>query len=141
MTVQDIMSSNPTCCTPDTLLKDVARKMFDADCGEIHVVDNLSDLKPLGVITDRDIICRVLAQGRCPLDVKVRECMTQPCITIYPDTSIEECCRILEDYQIRRIPVVDDAGSCIGMVTQADLATHHFKDELVEVLEEVSQRR
>lgn len=137
MRVKEIMTSNPTCCTPETSLKDVAKMMLDHDCGEIPVVDDKR--KPMGVITDRDIVCRAVAKGKDPSRTFVKDCMTKPCITIHPEKTVEDCCKILEENQIRRIPVVDEKGSCCGMVSQADIATHHLKDEIVEVLEVVSQ--
>ncbi len=140
MNARDIMTFNPVCCTPDTKLKEVAEMMLEFDCGEIPVVDNEKSLRPVGVITDRDIVCRAIAVGKNPLVMTAKECMTQPCISVSPETSIEECCAILEKNQIRRVPVVDDQGSCCGIVAQADLATHNLKEEVSEVLEEVSQR-
>jgi CBS domain-containing protein len=138
MKVQDIMTIDPACCMPDTNLKDVAKMMLECDCGEIPVVDNEFDLRPLGVVTDRDIVCRTVAQGINPLEVTAKECMTQPCIMITPESSIEDCCHKLEEYQIRRIPVVDDEGACCGMISQADIAIH-LREKAAEVLEEVSR--
>ncbi len=137
MKVKDIMTQNPICCAADTTIKEVAKMMLDHDCGEIPVVDNKK--RPIGVITDRDIICRILAKGENPLQKQVSECMSQPCITITPETSIEVLCDVLEENQIRRIPVVNDHGSCCGIVSQADIATHDLKEELIEVMEMVSQ--
>jgi CBS domain-containing protein len=141
MKVKDIMTSDPVYCTPDTNLEIVAKLMFEHDCGEIPIVDNEVDLKPIGVITDRDIVCRTLAQGKNPLKISVKNSMSKPCVTITPDATIEECCRILEEKQIRRIPVVDEKGCCCGIISQADIAKHHLKDQIAEILEEVSQRK
>ncbi|MCR4336875.1 MAG: CBS domain-containing protein, partial [Candidatus Omnitrophica bacterium] len=120
-----------------TNLQEVAQMMMDADCGEIPIVDG--ENKPVGVVTDRDIVCRAVAQGRNPLKLTATDCMSEPCITVPSDMSIEDCCDVLEDNQIRRVPVIDDRGVCCGIVSQADIARHHLKDEIVEVLEEVSQ--
>jgi CBS domain-containing protein len=138
MRIKDIMTFNPVCCTPETNLRDVARMMLDCDCGEIPVVDNPTDLRPLGVITDRDIVCRSLALGKNPLELTAGDCMTKPCIAVNPETSVEECCRLLEEKQIRRLPVVDEEGCC-GIVALADIAAHRLRDQVAEVLEEVSQ--
>ena len=139
MKVKDIMTSHPACCRVDTTLESVARMMLECDCGEIPVVNNVIELRPIGVITDRDIVCRTIAQGKNPLEMTARECMTQPCVTVHPEMMLEECCRILEENQIRRVPVVDEGGTCCGIVSMADIATHHLRDKMVEVLEEVSQ--
>lgn len=139
MNVTDIMTTHPVCCTSDTDLQTVAKMMLEFNCGEIPVVNNESELKPIGVVTDRDIVCRTVALGRNPLLLNARECMTIPCIAIKPETSVEECCKIMEENQIRRIPVVDEQGRCCGIVAQADIATHHLGNQIAEVLEEVSQ--
>ncbi len=141
MKVKDIMTRDPYCCISGTTLQFVARMMLDCDCGEIPVVNNEVELKPIGVITDRDIVCRAVAQGKNPLDMTAGECMTQPCITVKPETIIEECCKILEEKKIRRIPVVDEKGCCCGIVSQADIATHHLTNQIAEILEEVSQSK
>ena len=137
--VKDIMSKDPVYCTADTNLEFVAKLMLEHDCGEIPIVNNEVDLQPVGVITDRDIVCRSVAAGKNPLVMTARECMSRPCITINPDVMIEDCCRILEENKIRRIPVVDERGCCCGIISQADIATHHLKNQIVEILEEVSQ--
>ncbi len=139
MKVEDIMTDNPSCCTSETTLLQVAKMMSDLDCGEIPVVDNEITLKPIGVITDRDIVCRAVAEGKNPLDMSVSECMSSPCITVTPNTDLEECCRILEKNQIRRVPVVDEQGSCCGIVAQADIARKAPEEQVAEVVKEVSR--
>ncbi|MBV9265255.1 MAG: CBS domain-containing protein [Acidobacteriaceae bacterium] len=137
MQVRNLMTSNPACCTPDTPLKDVAAMMLRCDCGEIPVVDNRNSMRPIGVITDRDITIRVVAEGRNPFDMKTSDCMSQPCITVSQDASIMDCIRLLEEHQIRRIPVVDEQGRCCGIVSQADIA-RRIDHHAAEVLKEVS---
>jgi CBS domain-containing protein len=137
MNVEDVMSRNPDCCTVDTGLQEVARRMVDCDCGEIPVVD--SSGKPVGVLTDRDICCRTVAQGRNPLDMKAGDVMTTPVATVTPQTSVSDCCKLMEARQIRRVVVVDDAGRCCGIVAQADIALHdRSKREVAQVLEKIS---
>ena len=137
MKVREIMTADPACCTSETTLQEVAQMMIDHDCGEIPVVDD-TDM-PIGVITDRDIVCRTVARGLNPLDLAVGECMTAPCVTVTPDMSVEECCRILEDNKIRRVPVVDADGCCCGIVALADIALHAKKNATAEVIKEVSE--
>lgn len=139
MEVKDIMTPDPACCTPDTTLQRAAEMMVEHDCGEIPVVENAASMKPVGVITDRDITCRTVAKGHNPLTMTVAECMTTPCVTVGPDTSLAECCRVLEENQIRRVPVVDAAGACCGIVALADIARHAEKRETAEVVKEVSE--
>lgn len=138
MQVKDIMTANPACCTPQTTLQDAVRLMIDYDCGEIPVVDDLKTAMPVGVITDRDITCRTVGKGLNPLDLTVGDCMSTPLISITPDSSIDECYKLLEQNQIRRIPVVDAGGKCVGIVALADIARHVSRADSGEVLQEVS---
>jgi CBS domain-containing protein len=139
MQVKEIMTSDPACCTPDTTLQRVAELMVENDCGEIPVVENVASMRPVGVITDRDITCRTVAKGLNPLTMTVSECMTTPCVTVAPDTSLDECCNVMEENQIRRVPVVDASGACCGIVALADIAKHAAKRETAEVVKEVSE--
>jgi len=139
MNVKDIMTPDPIYCVPDTNLKEVAQMMLEHDCGEVPVVNTRTHMTPVGVITDRDIVVRTIAQGENPLEKTAGECMSQPCIMVSPETTVEECCDIFERNQIRRVPVIDHYDRLCGIVSQADIATHDLKEELVEVLEVVSQ--
>ena len=139
MQVKEIMTADPACCTAKTTLQEVAQMMIDHDCGEIPVVENTDSNMPIGVITDRDIVCRTVARGLNPLDLTAGDCMTTPCVTVTPDMSVEECCRILEDNRIRRVPVVDAGGCCCGIVSVADIALHAKKNTTAEVVKEVSE--
>ncbi len=136
MKIQDIMTPNPACCGPETNLREVARLMVSHDCGEIPVV---RDGRPIGVITDRDIAARAVALGRNPLELKASDLMSSPVITVKPSTDVAECCETMEEHQIRRVPVVDDGGSCCGMVSQADIAKHASARKTAEVVKEVSR--
>ena len=138
MEVKEIMTPDPACCTPDATLQRVAEMMVENDCGEIPVVESAASTRPVGVITDRDIVCRAVAKGLNPLTLTASDCMTTPCVTVTPDTSLDECCRVLEENQIRRVPVVDSGGACCGIVALADIAKHARKRETAEVVKEVS---
>lgn len=138
MNVEDVMSHNPCCCSAETSLEEVARKMVDYDCGEIPVLDSAG--RPMGVLTDRDICCRTVAQGLNPIGMKAGDVMTSPVETVTPQTSVTECCKLMEARQIRRVVVVDEAGRCCGIVAQADIALHdRSKREVAEVLEKISE--
>jgi CBS domain-containing protein len=137
MRVRDIMSTDVAFCHPDTSLPAVARMMVDMDCGEIPVVD--ASCVPIGVITDRDIACRAVAKGRDALALTAADCMTSPAVTVAPDATLEQCCELLEENRVRRVPVVDGEGVCCGMVSQADIARHAPKTETAEVVRTLSQ--
>jgi CBS domain-containing protein len=139
MQVKEVMTADPACCTPDTPLAEVARMMVDNDCGEIPVVENEDSKIPLGVVTDRDIVCRTVAKDINPLDQTAADCMSTPIVTVTPGTTMEECCRIMEEQQIRRVPVVDAEGACCGIVALADLARQTRREVAAEVVKEVSE--
>jgi CBS domain-containing protein len=139
MRVKEIMTPDPACCTPDSTLQRVAEMMVENDCGEIPVVENAASMRPVGVITDRDITCRTVAKGLNPLTLTVSECMTTPCVTVTPDRSLDECCNVMEENRIRRVPVVDEGGAVVGIVALADIAKHAAKRETAEVVKEVSE--
>jgi CBS domain-containing protein len=139
MQVKEVMTADPACCTPNTSLQEVAQMMIGHDCGEIPVIENNENRRLIGVITDRDIVCRTVAKGLNPLELRVTSCMSTPCVTVTPDMSVEECSRILEVNQIRRVPVVDAIGSCCGIVALADIALRARKSVAAEVVKEVSE--
>lgn len=139
MQVKDVMTPDPACCTADTSLQEVAKLMVDHDCGEIPVVESKETKLPIGVITDRDIVCRSVAKGTNPLDLTAADCMSKPCVTVTPEMSIEECGNILEANKIRRVPVVDASGACCGIVALADIALRADADVSSEVVKEVSE--
>jgi CBS domain-containing protein len=136
---KDIMTTNPGCCTPENSVEEAAQKMVKHDCGEIPVVESKDNPKPIGVITDRDITCRVVAAGKNPKETRVRDAMSSPPVTVKPEMSIEDCCRLLEKNQIRRAPVVDETGRCCGIVSQADIAKAASSEQAAEVLKQVSE--
>jgi CBS domain-containing protein len=137
MQVREIMSAEAVCCSPDTSLAEVAEMMVAQDCGEIPVCDQTG--KPIGVVTDRDIVCRIVAKKKNPLSLRASDCMSSPVVTIPPDASVAECVELMESYQIRRVPVVERDGSCCGIVAQADLATKTPPETSGEVLAAVSE--
>ena len=139
MQVKDVMTPDPAVCTPDTTLERVAEMMVENDCGEIPVIENIASMLPVGVITDRDITCRTVAKGLNPLTMTVSDCMTTPCVTVTPDMSLDECCSVMEENQIRRVPVVDAGGACCGIVALADIAKHAPKRDAAKVVKEVSE--
>lgn len=136
MQVKDVMTADPACCTPDTPLPDVANLMVNNDCGEIPVVENK---RPVGVVTDRDIVCRTIAKNINPLTLTAADCMSTPVVTVLADMPAEECWRLMEEKLIRRVPVVDDKGECCGIVSLADVARHNGKRVAGEVVKEVSE--
>jgi CBS domain-containing protein len=139
MKVKDIMTENPVCCMPDDGLQTVAKQMVDNDCGCIPVVEDGSSKKPVGIVTDRDICCRAVAEGKNPIELTARDVMTGNVLTVTPETSVEDCCNLMEENQIRRVAVVDNSGACCGIVAQADIAANADDGKTAEVVQEVSK--
>ena len=134
---RDIMTPDPACCGPDATLDQIAKMMVQNDCGEIPVVD-VTDCV-VGVITDRDIVCRVVAEGLNPAGHTAASYMTQPVICVREDDSLDEVLSTMEKHQIRRVPVINDGGVCTGIIAQADLAQAAREHDVAELLCEVSK--
>ncbi|HEX5831827.1 MAG TPA: CBS domain-containing protein [Gemmatimonadaceae bacterium] len=121
MRADEIMTRNPTTVTPDDTARHVAQLMADHDCGSLPVVEGGGSNRVIGVVTDRDLALRGLAQGRGP-DTPVRELMTRDPTSCPANADIDEVERLMADRQLRRIVVVDEDHRCIGIIAQADLA-------------------
>lgn len=143
MRVNEIMTANPSFCTSETGLQEVARMMVDCDCGAIPVVESMESRKPIGIITDRDIVTRLIATGRNPLDSRASDAMTRNTVTVNADANVSDAVDRMEDHQIRRILVVDNEGRCVGILAQADVAlqAEHEVNELVSEVSEKSRRK
>jgi CBS domain-containing protein len=137
MQVREIMTPNPACCTPNTSLQDAAKLMAEHDCGELPIIDD--DGRLVAVVTDRDICCRGVARGMNPQQMSVREVMSMPVEAVHPEDSIEHCCELMDEHQIRRVPVVDDDGKCCGIVAQADIAREIGGSEVGNIVRDISQ--
>lgn len=137
--VEKIMTKNPVCCSRYMRIDQVAGLMVQNDCGEIPVVENDKSKKLIGVITDRDIVTRSVARGINPLELSAEDCMTSDPVTVKRDVDIERVCHLMEEHQVRRVPVVDEQGSVIGIVSQADIATSVDEKEIAHLIRDVSQ--
>lgn len=141
MTARELMTPNPASCTMDTPLQEVARMMVQCDCGEIPVVERLDLRKPVGVVTDRDIVCRTIAEGKNPLTLDAGAAMSTPAVSVREDDSADEVVRVMEAQQIRRVPVVNQNGEITGIIAQADIARHKSRKDAGELVREVSNPR
>jgi CBS domain-containing protein len=121
MRVRDIMTVHMAFCMPEKTVDEVAGMMVTCDCGAIPVVDPVTR-KAVGIVTDRDIVCRAVAKGLDPARLRAEEIMTMPIVAVRPDDSLENCVNVMESNQVRRLPVVDSQGFLCGMVSQADIA-------------------
>ena len=136
MKVREIMTTDITSASPDTTLEDVARMMKDEDVGAIPV---LEDGELRGIITDRDIVVRGIAEGLDPSESTVDDVISEEVHTIEPDADAEEAARLMSERQIRRLPVVEE-GELVGIVAIGDIAVKQGDERVSgEALEEVSK--
>src|SRR5262245_62619924 len=98
---QDVMTPDPACCTPETPLDQIAKMMAQKDCGEIPVIDTAEH--PIGVVTDRDIVCRVVAEGKNPLAYTAEVCMSQPVVTVATEMPLADVVTTREHHQLRAV--------------------------------------
>jgi CBS domain-containing protein len=120
----EIMTENPEVVTPDATISEVALKMKDLDVGIIPVVDSFENRRLRGVITDRDIAVRAVAEGRDG-KTKVSDCMTAHVETVNKNDSVDRVLELMERERVRRVPVTDRDGRIVGIIAQADLAVEY----------------
>jgi CBS domain-containing protein len=120
MQAQELMTHEPACCTPEDTAADAARLMRECDCGCVPIVDAQSN-RLVGVVTDRDLAVRGLASGKGP-KTRLADLMTPNPCSCGPSDDLRAVERTMSDRQVRRVPVVDDDGYCVGIIAQADLA-------------------
>jgi len=135
MKVKDLMTQSVCTVTPGTNINEVARLMVKHDIGAIPVA--IKD-EPVGIITDRDIVCRSLAKGEDPYGHTAGDYMSSSVIGINENAHIRECLQRMEEYQIRRMLVLDQEGKICGIISQADVARECSVQDKAELLEKVS---
>jgi CBS domain-containing protein len=143
MKLSEIMTKNPRTVSPDTPVSEAARVMKEEDVGLVPVVERVGGAETrgrlVGVVTDRDITVRHVAEGRSS-DAPVSEVMSGGVRTCSADDSVDHAMEVMGREQVRRIPIVDERGSLVGVVSQADLVRMSGKDRQVEkTVEQISQ--
>lgn len=140
MKANEIMTAEPVCVTPDTPIQEAARLMKDQNVGMLPVVQAEGSKQLIGVITDRDIALRHVAEGHTSTDCPVSEAMTEHVTTANPNSDVDDVMEIMGKEQVRRIPIVDERGELVGVVAQADVVLHAKDDKKAErTIEEISQ--
>ena len=138
--VSDVMTSNPECVTENDSIQHVAKVMVDCDCGAVPVVVSESNKRIVGMITDRDIVTRIVAQGRSIDDARVADAMSRGVHTVKTDAPLDSVYKIMASEQVRRVPVVDQEDRVIGIVAVADVATEDEADrKLAKTVENISE--
>ena len=132
--IRDIMTSSPTKVETSTTVAEAAKIMASEDIGPLPVVDGG---RLVGIVTDRDLVVRVLAEDRDPKSTNVGDVASSELVTVAPDTALDEALRKMASAQVRRLPVVE-GGRVVGIVAQADVA-RQTPQETGEVVEEISR--
>lgn len=142
MRIDEIMTRDPACVTPGTTVREVAQLMQREDTGVVPVVENAGERRLVGVVTDRDLAIRVLAEGR-NAETRVSEIMSGSRIaTCRPNDSVDEVLGAMGREQVRRIPIVDERGTLVGIVSQADVSRKAKNEGRVEdTIERISEPR
>ena len=138
MKAQDIMTKNPSTVTPETPVQDAARLMKNEDVGIIPVVESHGSKKLVGVITDRDIAIRVVAEGKASSSSWVRDVMTSNITTSAPGDSVKDVMELMGREQVRRIPIVDK-GELVGIIAQADIVREADDKRAERTVEKISE--
>jgi CBS domain-containing protein len=139
MKVQDIMTGEPRSVTPDSTAREAAQLMKEINAGVIPVVESTSSKKLVGVITDRDIAMRIVAEGK-DADCRVSEVMSAGDLsTCVPSDDVDRVMETMSREQVRRIPIVDERGSLVGIVAQADIVRKANDKKAERTVEKISQ--
>lgn len=140
MKAKDIMTKQPKCVTAETSVREAARIMKEQDVGVLPVVEREGSDRLIGIITDRDIAVRHVAEGHDSSSCPVREAMTSNVRTAREDDDVDDVMDLMGKEQVRRIPVVDDRGSLVGIVAQADIVREARDEKKAErTIEKISE--
>ena len=136
----EVMTKKPVCCVPNDLVTKAAELMKSGHVGSIPVIENEQTQKLVGIVTDRDLALKVVADGLDVKSTKVESVMTHKVVTCGPEDDLQKAVDAMSKHQLRRIPVVDKDGKVLGIVAQADVAMHfdHPK-KTAEMVREISQ--
>lgn len=139
MKIREVMTANPKCCVPSDSAQKVARILCEENIGSMPVVADQQSRKLIGMITDRDLCCSVVAEGLDPKKTTIDGFFSVDPVTCREGENLDKCERSMQEYQIRRIPVVDGQGCCIGIVSQADLALKDRPEKVSKTVAEISK--
>jgi CBS domain-containing protein len=134
------MTKNPVCCLPDDSAAKAAELMKSENIGSIPVIENEHTQKLVGIVTDRDLALKIVAEGRDAKSTKVEAVMTHKVVTCHADDDLQKALDAMAEHQLRRIPVVNNDNKIVGIIAQADVATRVDQPEkTAEMVKEISQ--
>jgi CBS domain-containing protein len=136
----EVMTKNPVCCLPNDAVIKAAELMKSENIGSIPVIENEQTQKVVGIVTDRDLALKIVAEGRDAKSTNVEEVMTRKVVTCLADDDLQKALDAMAEHQLRRIPVVDNNNKILGIIAQADVATRADQPEkTAEMVKEISQ--
>ncbi len=137
---EEVMTKNPVCCVPSDNVAKVAEMMKHENIGPIPVIENEQTRKLVGIVTDRDLAMKIVAEGRDARSTKVDVVMTQKVVTCHADDDLQKALDTMSEHQLRRIPIVDKDNRILGIISQADVATRvNQPEKTAEMVKEISQ--
>jgi len=119
----EVMTKNPVCCLPSDTVSTVAGLMKSKDIGPIPIIDNEQTRTLVGILTDRDLAVKIVADGRNPKSTKAEEVMTREVVTCHAEDDLQNALDAMSGHKLRRIPVIDNNSRIVGIIAQADVAT------------------
>lgn len=138
---REVMTPDPVACEPEESVTHAAEIMRQEDVGSLPVVESHSSRRLVGIITDRDIVVNVVAEGRGVEQATIRDAMTANPVSCRENDEVDEALKTMAERRVRRIPVVDAEGRLSGIIAQADVATRMNQDKKTgEVVEAISER-
>ncbi len=139
-TCREVMTPNPTTCLPTDTVYDAARLMRLENVGSIPIVESQDSKRLIGIVTDRDLVLNVLAEGRSGQETPIQDVMTGDPVTCYEDDNLDQALQAMSSQQVRRIPIVNTRNEIVGIIAQADVATRVEQPaKTAEVVEDISR--
>jgi CBS domain-containing protein len=136
----EVMTEDPMCCLPNDLVSAAAQAMRREDVGALPVINDEQRQQLIGIVTDRDLAIKVIAESRDPSHTVVQDVMTLTIVVCRECEDLSNAIKAMEEHEIRRIPVIDDDGRLVGIISQADVAIRFYEPRrTAELREEVSQ--
>jgi CBS domain-containing protein len=137
----DVMTKDVVTCTPENTIAEVARLMKTEDIGPVLIVDNEQSKTLVGIVTDRDIVVKAIAEGQDVKTTRVGDVMSKKLVTCRADDDVDVAMKAMAQFQLRRIPVVGENMKLLGIISQADVATRVDAPEKTgEVVKEISEQ-
>jgi CBS domain-containing protein len=137
---EEVMTKNPVCCLPSDNAVKVAEMMKRTNIGSIPVIENDQTRKLVGIVTDRDLAMKIVAEGRDAKSTKVEAVMTHKVVTCHAEDDFQKALAAMSEHQLRRIPIVDNNNNILGIIAQADVAVRvNQPDKTAAVVKEISE--